>query len=218
MSPAWVDSGLVIDIRESFLAVSDFATPVLWRQDLDERWPERLVMKQLIKRLLVEHCAAKIHPKILELGIGDGEMLLALIDLLPDAQLVAMDINQTLLDHCRARVATERLSPVYKDLTHAWSNGYENTFDAIYSVQSIHDFGGRDALKSTYTEIAAALKPGGTLINADFVVPLPQDNVASPRRFPASEHQQILYDIGFQHISVRHEEGLLGCLTAIKSN
>jgi cyclopropane fatty-acyl-phospholipid synthase-like methyltransferase len=200
------------------LAVSDFATPALWRQDLDERWPERMVMKGFLKRFLVQHCSEKTNPGILELGIGDGELLLALVDLLPEAQLVAMDINQTLLDHCSERVATGRFLPVCNDLTHSWSGGYENTFDAVYSLQSIHDFGGREALKSTYTEIASALKPGGALINADFVVPLPQDKLAIPRRFPVEEHLQILNECGFQQTTVLHTEGLLGCLTANKPN
>ena len=200
------------------MAVSDFETPALWRQDLDDRWPERIVMKGFLKRFLVQHFSVKTNPGILELGIGDGELLLDLIDLLPEAQLVAMDINQALLDYCSERVVTGRVLPVYKDLTHSWSGGYENTFDAVYSLQSIHDFGGREALKSTYSEIALALKPGGALINADFVVPLPQDKLANPRRFPVEEHLQILNECGFQKATVLHEEGLLGCLAATKPN
>lgn len=173
-------------------------------------------MKGLLKRFLVQRFSDKTNPGILELGIGDGELLLDLIDLLPEAQLVAMDINQTLLDYCSERVAAGRILPVCKDLTHFWSAGYENTFDAVYSLQSIHDFGGREALKSTYTEIASALKPGGAVINADFVVPLPQDQLADPRRFPVEEHLQILTECGFQQATVLHKEGLLGCLTGTK--
>ena len=200
------------------MAVSDFETPLLWRQDLDERWPERLVMKGLLKHFLLQHFSDQTNPKILELGIGDGELLVDLIDLLPEAQMVAMDVNQTLLDHCSKRVPTGHILPVCKDLTHSWSEGYENTFDAVYSLQSIHDFGGRESLKFTYTEIASALKPGGALLNADFVVPLLQDKRAIPRRFPVEEHLQVLGECGFQQTTVLRKEGLLGCVTAIKPN
>ncbi|MFT6434133.1 MAG: hypothetical protein ACJAVI_002181, partial [Candidatus Azotimanducaceae bacterium] len=68
------------------MAVSDFETPKLWRHDLDHRWPERLEMKAVVKRLLVEHNVSVSNPVMLELGIGDGELLTELLKLIPHAQ------------------------------------------------------------------------------------------------------------------------------------
>lgn len=201
------------------MALSDFDTPKLWRDDLDQRWPERLAMKDVIKRFLVEHCDNLLNPMVLELGIGDGELLTDLVERLPLVQLTAMDINQVLLDYCKASLSNggvvhERATFIKQDLSQAWSKGHEGTFDTVYSFQSIHDFGGRDALISTYQNIAAVLKPGGVLVNADFVVPLPQDKQANPRRFPVEEHLQILNTCGFEKATVIHEAGLLGCVVA----
>lgn len=201
------------------MALSDFDTPKLWRDDLDQRWPERLAMKDVIKRLLIEHCDNLSNPMMLELGIGDGELLLDLVRLMPQAQLTAMDVNQVLIDYCKASlssgsIAHDRTSFIKQDLSQAWSEGHENTFDSVYSFQSIHDFGGREALVATYANIAAVLKPGGILINADFVVPLPHDTQAQPRRFPVEDHLRVLRDCGFEQAAVIHEAGLLGCMMA----
>jgi SAM-dependent methyltransferase len=203
------------------LAVSDFETPKLWRHDLDHRWPERLEMKAVVKRLLVEHNVSVSNPVMLELGIGDGELLTELLKLIPHAQLAAMDVSQTLLDYCKEIVveegsASDRAIFIKQDLSQSWSSGHEGTFSSVYSLQSIHDFGGRDALVSTYTNIASVLKPGGMLINADFVVPLPHDTQAEPRRFPVADHLQILRDCGFEQAKVIRQEGLLGCMMATK--
>lgn len=196
------------------LAVQDFETPVLWRQDLDARWPERLVMKEHLLKLLNQTLSSASSPEILELGVGDGELLSALLGLLPDAHLVAMDNNQTLLDHCIAQTDSPRVSTVLQDLTSPWAGPHAGAFDAVYTLQSLHDLGDLRVLRSTYSEIATVLKPGGVLVNADFVVPLPQDVGAAPRRFPVSEHLRILKALGFHQCGIVHEQGLLGCVVA----
>lgn len=201
-----------------FLALSEFATPQLWRADLDARWPERLAMKTQLVKYLCDHLSEKSSSQVLELGIGDGELLLRLSKSLPELDLVAMDINQALLDHCSALMADRKFSPIRTDLSVSWSQGYENCFAAVYSLQSIHDFGGLAALTATYREMFLALAPGGIGVNADFVLPLPQDKADSPRRFPVETHLKILHACGFSKASARHQEGLLGLITAEKPN
>ena len=174
-------------------------------------------MKRYLKKCLVNHLAGTQGPQVLELGIGDGEILSELPGLLPGVQLSAMDVNQTLIDYCRDRIAPNQASFYCQDLSNPWSEDHRNSFDAVYSLQSFHDFGGLEALRSTYEEIALVLKPGGVLINADFVVPLPQDKQAAPRRFPVEMHLQLLKDCGFEQSRVIHEEGLLGCISASRS-
>ncbi|NKB98847.1 MAG: methyltransferase domain-containing protein [Pseudomonadales bacterium] len=200
------------------MALSDFATPELWRKDLDARWPERLVMKRLLRGHLIERLSENPNARVLELGIGDGELLMALNESLPQLQLIAMDINQTLLDRCNELMSERNFSPICTDLSRPWSEGYENSFSAVYSLQSVHDFGGREALTSTYQEIASVLEPGGIVLNADFVVPFPQDKDDSPRRFPVETHLQILRECGFTQATVLHKEGLLGLITAKNPN
>lgn len=198
------------------MAVSDFENPDLWRQDLDKRWPERMVMKDHLLRYLSVELADRANPVLLELGIGDGELLAALLERLPEAHFVAMDNNRTLLDYCNVRLRTERVSAAFQDLTSSWAEPYAGTFDAVYTLQSIHDLGDATMLNSTYKETLMALKPGGVMINADFVVPLPQDMNAVQRRFPVAEHLRVLKACGFQKCFSVHEEGLLGCVVATK--
>ena len=195
------------------MALSDFETPELWREDLDRRWPERLVMKRALIKFIVDRLANHAKPRILELGIGDGEVMLALGKQLPRAEFVAMDLNKTLLGYCEERMSSERLATHCRDLAQTWSTGFERNFDMVYSFQSVHDFGGREALTSTYEQIATVLDEKGTVVNADFVVPFPQDKNHAPRRFPVEEHLQILNERGFESSAVIHREGLLACMT-----
>jgi len=196
------------------MAVSDFRTPELWRKDLDQRWPERIAFKQIIRDKLVERLQGKSDTQILELGLGDGELLAELAASLTRSKMVAMDINQSLLTYCQSRLSAFHISFVSQDLCVPWASGNENHFDAVYSLQSIHDFGGLDALTQTYQQIAQVLKPGGLVLNADFILPMPQDDPAAPRRFPVEVHTQLLTDCGFENIRILHQEGLLGCLMA----
>ena len=64
---------------DASMPLNDFDTPTAWRIDLDERWPERLAIKQAVLDRLSQHVAeresAKRPLRVLELGVGDTEML-----------------------------------------------------------------------------------------------------------------------------------------------
>ena len=62
------------------MPLEDFSTPTEWVRDLDRRWPERVPMKRHIIEVLSRHInKVSGSPKVLELGIGDGEVLEALL-------------------------------------------------------------------------------------------------------------------------------------------
>lgn len=199
------------------LALSDFDNPRLWREDLDNRWPERTLTKQVLLDHLFDSLTGLSNPILLELGIGDGELMSTLIEKLPTATLVAMDLNQTLIDHCATQLPKQRVSFRRTDLSEPWATGMEANFDAIYSLQSLHDFGGIAVLRATYAEMAKALKPGGIAINADFVEQMPHDDPKNPCRFETAVHIEILNDCGFENAKVLSAESMLACITATRS-
>ena len=105
------------------MALSDFDSPDAWRLDLDNRWPERASLKRLVSDTLVQHCEAselRGTVRFLELGPGDGELLLLLQQRCPKADFAAADIQPTLLEFVAAR-AERPVTCVTADLSQAWS-------------------------------------------------------------------------------------------------
>jgi cyclopropane fatty-acyl-phospholipid synthase-like methyltransferase len=195
------------------MALGDFDTPTSWRNDLDARWPERLAMKALLVKTLTDHLTPT--SRILELGIGDGELLDQVSVNFPAAKLVAVDVQSELLEHCRTRLQGRNIDFVEQDMGKPWQESIGSGFDAVYSLQSFHDVGGREALLGVYRAIAEVLVPGGLLLNADFVVPMAHDDSADPRRFAADQHVEMLLGCGFNSAVSLARHGKLGCIQAI---
>ena len=198
------------------MALEDFAKPTDWVEDLDTRWPERLTIKTHVLELLGEaidsHASA---PKVMELGIGDGELLSALHTRFAQPSYTAVDIKPALLDFCRGRIGeTARMTFVEQDLSATQWQAIAAGFDIIFSLQSFHDLGGETALDSTYRQCLSRLNANGLLVNADFVEPMPQDDPATPRRFPPQKHIDLLLSMGYASASLSLRAGKLGCIVA----
>ncbi len=173
-------------------------------------------MKRSVLDALTVHLRGLTDPpRVLELGIGTGELLVELTRLHPQARWVAVDVNPALIQFARDRLHHTAVDFVQQDLREApWSDQIGSGFDGVYSLQSFHDLGGRDTLRSVYAQIASALAPGGLLLNADFIVPMPHDDPDNPRRFSIEEHTELLRDSGFDDIRTVAVSGMLGCIAA----
>lgn len=198
------------------MPLEDFSSPTEWVRDLDRRWPERA----LIKRHVIETLSRHIEKvpgiaRVLELGVGDGEVLEALLDRFGDEQFVVVDIKPSLLAFVRNRVnAASSVTFVEQDLGREDWTALGAGFDAIYSLQSFHDLGGKQVLQSAYRHCLSRLNPAGMLLNADFVDPMPQDDPVCPRRFPPQVHVDMLGSLGFLDAAVTYRAGTLACMTA----
>lgn len=196
------------------MALRDFDSPAAWRQDLDNRWPERVTIKRLVTSVLAQ-CGLtgdRGSPQFLELGPGDGELLGLLQSECPNAEFTAADIEPALLEFVAERAA-RHVACVTADLAKPWTP-LKGPFDVIYTMQAMHDLGGEAALRHAYNEAFARLVPGGLLLNADFVQPMVQDNPAHPRRFPVPTHLELLRSIGFARAWCEGEAGALACICA----
>ena len=204
---------------DASMPLNDFDTPTAWRIDLDERWPERLAIKQAVLDRLSQHVAeresAKRPLRVLELGVGDTEMLGKVAGAFDSAELVGLDLNKQLLKHGQAALG-DRATFVHQDLRLPFDHAIDTHFDIVYTFQTLHDLGGRNQLQSIYETVGTHLVPGGLLVNADFVEPMPHDDAANPRRFPASVHIEILQNLGFTDCGLYTREGAIGCIAAHK--
>jgi len=198
------------------VALSDFDSPREWCLDLDRRWPERLQIKALLLRQIGETLQPPSQQhRILELGIGDGELMLKLSQMLSNTVLVGADINPELLAYSRERLGTTQATFIEQDLKQPWKHIMGMSFDLVYSLQSFHDLGGYEELLAVYTKIRQVLVPGGILFNADFITPMAHDDTAMPRRFPPDTHLALLNECGFIAPELIEQRGAMGCFKAI---
>ncbi|MDA1077082.1 MAG: hypothetical protein O3A63_20405 [Proteobacteria bacterium] len=123
----------------------------------------------------------------------------------PHAHFTGVEINPMLIDFSASRMPPNTaMRFVQYDLRDAaWTADLQSLFDVAYTFQTLHDLGGRDALQTVYSSLASTLPAGGMLVNADFVVPMPQDDPRNPRRFPVHEHVELLHQAGCKYGSGR---------------
>ena len=225
------------------MALSDFTGPDFidaWTKDLDRRWPERAAMADCVVRTLVEwrnvrnerpgagSRGKKRHVKIrlLELGVGAGGLAVAVLNCLFDGsesertsavEYKGIEIEPALFQHGQELLLVaghQDARLIQADLRgDAWTRGL-SPFDAIFTLQTLHDLGGVDALEAVYQQVHALLAPGGILVNADFVVPFEKDDPDRPRRLPVDTHLNLLSIIGYVDFQCRLRRGKMACVSA----
>ena len=123
--------------------------------------------------------------RVLDLGSGDGRLLTLVRLVHPDAQAIALDFSDTMLDRLRVRFAdTPSVSAVLHDLNAALPDFAAGTFDAVVSSFAIHHLA-HARKRSLYAEVFDVLTPGGVFCNLE--------HVASPT---SSLHAQFLEKLG----------------------
>ncbi|MDP9679784.1 SAM-dependent methyltransferase [Streptomyces griseoviridis] len=122
---------------------------------------------------VVEHvCAGRPRPLLLDLGCGPGSLSARLARRLPDAEIVAVDMDPVLLELGRTH---------HPDAAHyvdtvigadGWTDalGLRRPLDAAVSTTALH-YLDEATLLGTYRALAALLRPGGALVNGDHFPP-----------------------------------------------
>jgi SAM-dependent methyltransferase len=151
------------------------ATAVLWV----ERW-ERQQQRYAVDREarftvvadVVEHATAgRPNPLVVDLGCGPGSLAVRLARRLPDARIVAVDMDPLLLELGRT------LGPTVVRYVEAvigadgWTSalGFDEPLDAAVSTTALHCLPDSQ-LQRVYGQLAGILRPGGVLVNADHLL------------------------------------------------
>ena len=136
--------------------------------------------------------------RVLDLGAGDGLLLAAVLEAFPASAGVAVDYSPEMLARARERLRpfASRASVVVADLGQpGWRDAVGGPFDAVVSGFAIHHL--PDARKrALYSEIHAALAPGGLFLNLEHVAS------ATPRVSALGDEAMIDHQLG-----VRREAG-----------
>lgn len=164
--------------------------------------------------------------RLLELGVGAGVLAKDVLRTLFDApesgrtsavEYTGIEIESALVQHGRKLLATaghQEARLIQADLRgDAWTRG-PGSFDAIFTLQTLHDLGGVDSLEAVYRQVHELLAPGGILVNADFVVPFEKDDPVRPRRLPVETHAHLLSYLGFVDFRCGLRQGKMACMSA----
>jgi SAM-dependent methyltransferase len=107
---------------------------------------------------------------VLDLGCGPGSLSVRLLDRLPAARVVAVDVDPVLLALGRAAHAgRDRLRFVTADLRDAgWAEGLDldGRVDGVLSTTALHWLS-RPQLGRLYADLAGLVRPGGALLDGD---------------------------------------------------
>lgn len=169
--------------------------------------PQREVGERLLLDLLPAHTR-----RVLDLGCGDGRLLALVRSPFRDAEGVALDVSEAMLEAARVRFAGE------PGITVAWHDLNDplpdlGIFDAVVSGFAIHHL--PDERKRTlYGEIRACLAPRGVFLNLEHVASVNEREHArflallggkedeSNRRAPAWTQVEWLREVGFAEADV----------------
>lgn len=213
-----------------------------WTEDLDLKWPERAAMADCVVGTVVgwyaDRAGRGLHKdrsrrgshrdviRMLELGVGAGGLALTVLSALFDkadsgrtgtVEYTGIEIEPALALHVGGLLEDSGYQDarvIQADLRcDAWTRGL-GPFDAIFTLQTLHDLGGIDALEAVYRQIHWLLSPGGILVNADFVVPFEKDDPERPRRLPVDTHQGLLSSLGYVDFRCELWQGKMACMSA----
>lgn len=140
--------------------------------DRHDRMHERYFIRrgerfQLIARLISE---TQKHPiRVLDLGCGAGALMFSVLEALPQAEVMGIDFDPTVLWLSGARLERfgKRCRLITTDFLDAsWPKTVAGPLDAVISSQTLHMLNASQ-LTPLYNQIAQILRPGGIFLSAD---------------------------------------------------
>ncbi len=184
-------------------------------QFLDEGWPARALMAEHIADLLNQSGGQGLH--VLELCTGPGKLAATILQRAPIAEYVGVDVSAASLAYAAQRVQGQDAvtSWLEADLNQdGWLEEVAGPFDAVVSLQSVHDLGGETEVARIYTVARRLLTEAGVFVNADLLATETTDPVASPGRFTVERHVALLHEAGFASARCTQQIGDFACLEA----
>ena len=137
-----------------------------WEDQQGGHMPDREERFDVMIAALRAHCGDS--PRVVDLGSGPGSLASRVVRALPEATVVAVDLDPVLLEIGRHALRDEqRITFVDADLSDPRLAEIAGTgFDAAMSTTALHWLS-RDHLAGLYRSLAAMLRPGGIFLNGD---------------------------------------------------
>lgn len=160
--------------------------------------PDRLALFDMILSRVRSGVSSTGH--VVELGIGPGYLANHLLGALPAIQYSGLDFSEPMLGIAGARLTSyaPRISCLQADLTEdGWWGEIPTPVDAVVSTWALHDLGSQKAVDRVYRGCAQVLRPGGILLNGDFIKPAASTLEYEAGRFEIATHLAMLSAAGF---------------------
>lgn len=133
-------------------------------------------------------------PTVVDLGTGTGALAAAILDALPSARVIMIDIDPSMLAQAAARIAPHAARA---ELRKASFGDPLPPCDAVVASLALHHVPTMDAKRALYAQIHAALRPGGAFLMGDATV------------HPAGREHDVTYrqwEAGMAEHGIPHEQ------------
>jgi demethylmenaquinone methyltransferase / 2-methoxy-6-polyprenyl-1,4-benzoquinol methylase len=146
------DSRLMREMFGTIAPKYDFVTR-LFSYGMDGRW----------KRQGVESVALPANAKVLDLAAGTGDFSRLVLDRMPQARAVAVDLTEPMLRVARERGVSYAVCGDATRLPFA-----DGSFDCVFVGYGLRNF---PDLRVALAEIERVTRPGGAIVSLDFFLP-----------------------------------------------
>jgi len=167
-----------------------------WEELANSRRPFRIQFFAAFAAELQQMAAATI----LELGSGPGFLAEHILTRCPVAAYHLFDFSPPMLNLSRARLApfgNRVCSHQGSFLDEGWWRSLPGPFDAVISMQAVHEVLRPERLPQLYSESRLLIKAGGVMLIAD---KLDDESKSEADRFTADKHLAALSQAGFKEI------------------
>jgi len=147
------------------------------------------------------------HPQVLDVGSGPGFLAAQVLNECDVASYHLFDFSPRMIELSRERLEAFRDKTVFHQgsfLDDGWWRSLPDFFDAIVSLQAVHEVRQSNRIPRLYGELGLLLRPGGTILMADEVN---EANKQEEHLLTREEHQAALINAGFESVGIVYEEG-----------
>jgi len=200
-----------------------------WAERYDAEIRRQVLRYDEIHATVVQLLSMRPPHRVLDLGTGTGTTSLAVLEALPEARVVGLDVSNEMLGRARLRLRAHRKRAQLRQ-TNIATPELDGLFDAIVSVLAVHHLWA-DEKRHLFGLLWEHLSPGGILVVADafrhasdrllelYDYPRPEDphEAEHDHLDTTSDHLDWLRAAGFASVDVAWKYEDVGVMVAWKA-
>jgi tRNA (cmo5U34)-methyltransferase len=136
-----------------------------WAARYDAEIRKQVPRYDEIQETVVSLLAIRPPHRVLDLGVGTGVTALRILEALPEARVVGLDVSQEMLGRARQRLRAHRRRVTLRPANIS-APEIDGLYDAIVSVLAVHHLWA-DEKRHLFSRLWEHLSPGGILVVAD---------------------------------------------------
>jgi SAM-dependent methyltransferase len=194
------------DVQTSTYDLQDEAVARRWAAEAAQKKPWRPELWGLFAALLLREETSPL--RILELGAGPGLLAARILRDVPVSEYVLFDFSEPMIRMAREALGTREDVSFHLGnfKAPAWPRRVPGLFDAVISMQAVHEIRHKRHVPWLYAQAATLLRPKGVLIICD-AEPTP-DQSEEQRQLASTRREQVhaMLWAGFEQVACHHFE------------